>query len=113
MGIHTGSVTCVTDLSEEDITSLASSLEQILSGLQEARGASSLNIAMFSAGVGEDVHDYFSLHLRIITRPPLVQYYVGDRGFMEVLLGETVIHSLPEMLAENLKTGLSQRESVG
>ncbi|MFQ5950512.1 MAG: hypothetical protein ACE5KH_00335 [Candidatus Geothermarchaeales archaeon] len=60
-------------------------------------------MTVFSGGMELDVGEYFSLHTRVISRPDLAKYHVGDRGFMEGLQGETVIHSLPETLATDLK----------
>jgi len=103
MGISLDTATCVTDLSDAQIRGLSEGLEQVLSGLQRVRAAQSLNFILFSAGIGGDVREYFRLHARVVSRPNLAKYYVGDRGFMEVLQLETVIHSLPEALATDLR----------
>ncbi|MEM2123233.1 MAG: hypothetical protein QXE79_06315 [Candidatus Bathyarchaeia archaeon] len=65
----------------------------------------SFNMAEFSGPLDEHL-DYYSLNLKVTSRPRVKAYYTGDFGFIERLHMENKVESRPEELAEKLRTYL-------
>jgi UDPglucose--hexose-1-phosphate uridylyltransferase len=103
LGILTEPISCILDIGERGLRSLAGGLSRVLKELWEERGVRSLNLAMYSGPVGEDMRDFFRVFVRIISRPTLRDFYTSDRGFMEILHEETVVETLPESVADDLR----------
>lgn len=94
------------NLSISDIREFADGLLGILKYYSES-GVLSLNLALFSGPLDEDVAESFYLHARIIARPSPTTLYVNDDGFMEKLCTEPVIDMTPEDLAKSLRKYLT------
>jgi galactose-1-phosphate uridylyltransferase len=59
-------------------------------------------MSIFSAPFDEHLGHFFSLNVRIISRPSS-HIYTSDRGFLEILHGEPVVSTIPEELAKELR----------
>lgn len=88
-------------LTEKEIEDFALSLIRVLRGYHQM-GISSFNLSTFSAPLGEKM-EYYSLHIKIISRPQLQPFYRNDTGFLERFHYESDIELLPELLAQELK----------
>lgn len=113
----------VLELSDADIRNIAKEISQILGALWNM-GARSANMSIFSAPLGEKCKSsrlgsklynpkqlangckHFTLHARIGTRPEMKPNYSSDKGFMEVLHQETVVSTIPEDVAKEIRKRL-------
>lgn len=86
----------------EGLSDFCRGLSRVLKGYK-ALGVGSFNLSSFSAPRGERL-EFYSLNFRLIARPPLGQLYTSDSGFMERLHLEPVVDTLPERLAEELRS---------
>ncbi len=93
---------CITELKKEEIEDLSLSLSKIFKAFTKM-GFDSFNTTLYSGPLNESVSEYFSIIIKVISRPSSSQYYTNDKGFMEVMLDEPVISSYPEKTAELLK----------
>ncbi|MEM3521832.1 MAG: hypothetical protein QW589_08270 [Candidatus Bathyarchaeia archaeon] len=59
-------------------------------------------MTIFSGPLDKELK-YFSLNLKIISRPNLEPIYTNDSGFMERIHYELIIEVKPESLAKELK----------
>ncbi len=91
----------LTEMGGEEMNHLADCLVRILRGYQQM-GVDSLNLSTFSGPIGEKL-DYYSLHVKIISRPRWQPFYKSDSGFLEKLHGEAAIETEPETLARMMR----------
>jgi galactose-1-phosphate uridylyltransferase len=101
-GIMTEGISTLTDLTAGDMKDLSNGLSKIFNGLWR-NGVRSLTMAIFSGPIDEDLSRYFSVNLKIVSRPNFTPNYVSDIGFMEFLHQECVAETLPEDVAKSLK----------
>jgi galactose-1-phosphate uridylyltransferase len=87
----------VTQIDEPALTEVATGIRAVLKGYSEA-GVESLNMSLVS-GPLDTTLEYYSLNLRMSSRPRLEQYYTNDCGFMERIMAESVVESRPEDVA--------------
>jgi galactose-1-phosphate uridylyltransferase len=89
-------------LSDEEITDLASGISRILSFYQ-GLGHMSFNYTLFSTRESAG-HDGSRCLFKIITRQNLYPNYRNDDYFLQKLLQSELIFTLPEELAEGVRT---------
>ena len=89
------------DLEDEQIEDFADAVIMVFRGYDKM-GVSSFNVCTFSGPVGEKLPHY-SLHVKIISRPPVQAFYRNDSGPLERLHHEPDIEMEPEAMAEALK----------
>lgn len=92
------------ELSSADIKNMAKEISGIFGALHKL-GARSANMTIFSAPLSEKSRS-FALHARIGTRPAMQNNYTADKGFMEVFHQETVVSTIPEDVAKDVKAFL-------
>lgn len=92
----------ITELKREEIKDLSLSLSKLFKAFSKI-GLNSFNMSLHSGPINRSISDYFSIIIKIISRPLLKAFYTNDKGFMEVILDEPVISSLPEKTATSLK----------
>ena len=102
-GIITKPITDITTFSKEDSKQLAAGLAKAFKALYSARGATSVNMAIYLGPIGEDRSDDYRINLKIVSRPDLLPNYTGDIGFMELLHYEPIAAANPESIAETVK----------
>ncbi|MGC8849415.1 MAG: galactose-1-phosphate uridylyltransferase [Candidatus Bathyarchaeia archaeon] len=95
----------ILELKQGGLDALSKGLAGILKAYHDL-GVESFNMAVFSGPLDEHL-DYYSLNLRIISRPRVEAYYTSDCGFMERLHMENIVESRPEELAEKLRSYLT------
>lgn len=100
-GIHIKK-SCLTDLDAKEIKDLAKGLSNLFKKLWEV-GVRSLTMSTFSGPIGKNISNHFLLNLKLLSRPSLTEYYTSDIGFMELLHQESVVETLPEGVAKNLR----------
>ncbi len=88
-------------MTESDIKIFAKELSRIFSAY-DAVSSGSANMSIFSSPLGGE-NKFFTLHVRIISRPALQEFYTADRGFLEVLHKEPVVSAIPEELAKSMR----------
>jgi galactose-1-phosphate uridylyltransferase len=91
-----------TGLKREEIKDLSLSLSKLFKAFFTI-GLNSFNMSFHSGPMDRSISDYFSIIIKIISRPILRAFYTNDKGFMEVILDEPVMSSLPEKTAASLK----------
>jgi len=101
MGIVKGNVSSFFEMSEEEINNISEGIWRIFKCIN--RYGSGYNMVIFSAPLNEHLGHFFSLNLKVISRPMLSEYYTTDRGYSEILHKEPVITVIPEDLARELK----------
>jgi galactose-1-phosphate uridylyltransferase len=92
---------CLTELDEKEIADFADSLAKALKGYKKL-GVGSFNLVTFSGPIGERL-EHYRLNVKLISRPRPRGLYTNDTGPTERLCDVWVIHTLPEMVAENLR----------
>ncbi len=102
-GIFSGKAS-ILELSDADIRNMAKEISQIFGALWNM-GVRSANMSIFSAPLGEKCK-HFTLHARIGTRPEMKPNYSSDKGFMEVLHQETIVSTIPEDVAKEVRKRL-------
>jgi galactose-1-phosphate uridylyltransferase len=96
-------ISTVCEMEEPHIEGLSKGLSQVLRAYNEV-GVRSFNMTLFSGP--EDQHlKYYSLNVKLISRPSLRRFYTSDSGFMERLHYETVVETKPEDVAQELRRG--------
>ena len=65
-------------------------------------GVGSFNLITFSGPVDESI-DYYSFHVKVISRPFPRGLYSNDTGPFERLQDERVIETLPEDVAQQMR----------
>jgi len=65
-------------------------------------GIGSFNLLSYSGPLGKKL-DYYSLHVKLFSRPYPKGVYTSDTGPMERGYGVWVIDTLPEELADRIK----------
>jgi galactose-1-phosphate uridylyltransferase len=94
-------VSNLAELGEQEIEDFARCLVKLLRGYHHM-GVTSFNLSTFSAPLGERL-EYYSLHAKLISRPPVQPYYRNDTGFLERLHYEADIELAPERVAQELR----------
>ncbi|MBK5112759.1 MAG: hypothetical protein KGD59_00785 [Candidatus Heimdallarchaeota archaeon] len=102
-GIVTIPKTDITTFTKEDSRDLAVGITKALKALYYARGATSVNMALYLGPIGEDKSDDYRINLKIVSRPDLLPNYTGDIGFMELLHSEPIAAANPESIAETVR----------
>lgn len=100
IGIMKGSVSSFLELNDEQIHDLGKSIWRVFRGLYRIKRTTSVNMSIFSAPLDEHLGHFFSLNVRIVSRP---SSSTSDRGFFEILHREPVVSTSPEELAEELR----------
>jgi len=101
IGIIKGNVSSFFEMTEEDIKDVSKGIWKIFKNIYE-RGVG-YNMSISSAPLNEHLGHFFSLNLKIVSRPKMNEYYTMDRGFCEVLHKEPIITVFPEELASRLR----------
>jgi len=100
-GILDRKISSITALGKKELKGLAEGISGILKRVWVS-GVRSMNLSILSGPIGENISDFFTLHVTIIPRPNLFPY-ASDMGFMEILHQEPVIDVLPEDVAKSLR----------
>jgi UDPglucose--hexose-1-phosphate uridylyltransferase len=100
LGVFHG-LSSITEMGKGAVGALSDGLSKVLKGYS-AMGVESLNMSLLS-GPLDSTLEYYTLHLKIDSRPGLEQYYTSDCGFMEKIQLESVIESTPEDVAEKIR----------
>jgi len=101
VGIMKGITSSFLEMNEKQIEDLSDGISRIFKGLYE-RGIRGINLAIYSAPFNEHLGHFFSLNVRIVSRPS-GKAYTSDRGFSEILHEEPIISTIPEDLAKDLR----------
>jgi len=102
IGIMKGNTSSFFELNEKQISDLSEGISKVFKGLYKFKGVTSANMTIFSAPLDEHLGHFFSLNVKIISRPS-DKVYTSDRGFCEIIHKEPVISTIPEDLAKDLK----------
>ena len=100
-------VSSLAELGEPQIADFADCLVKALKGYKKL-GIGSFNLVTYSGPIGEKLN-YYSLNLKLISRPYPGGVYTNDTGPFERLYDAWVIDTLPEVLAEQLRPFLNIR----
>jgi len=92
----------VTELSPRQMSDFVTCLIKALKGYQKL-GIGSFNLVTYSGPIGEELHHY-RLNAKLISRPYPRGIYTNDTGPMERLCDVWVVDTLPEMVAENMRS---------
>lgn len=92
----------IAELKREKIKDLSLSLSKLFKAFSKI-GLNSFNMSILSGPMNRSMSDYFSIIIKMISRPILKAFYTNDKGFMEVILDEPIVSSLPENTAASLK----------
>jgi UDPglucose--hexose-1-phosphate uridylyltransferase len=95
----------ILELKGERLEALSKGIAGILRAYHDL-GVESFNMALFSGPLDERL-DYYSLNLKMVSRPRMEARYTSDCGFMERLHMENVVESRPEEVAEKLRNYLA------
>jgi galactose-1-phosphate uridylyltransferase len=106
IGVMKGNVSSFFELNEKQISDLSDGIVKIFKGLYEVKSVNSANMTIFSAPLDEHLGHFFSMNVKIISRPS-EKIYTSDRGFCEILHKEPIISTIPEELAKELKMNYS------
>ena len=101
-GIVGNDASCIMELSKNEIKDLSSGISKLLRAFS-ILGLQSFNMSIYSSPLDGSMSKYFLINLRLISRPNLKILYTADKGFMEVLFNETIVSTVPEQVAEDLK----------
>ena len=101
IGVVKGDVSSLFEMGEEEINNISEGIWRIFRCIN--RHGSGYNMVMFSAPLDEHLGHFFSLNIKIVSRPRLSEYYTTDRGYSEILHKEPVITVIPEDLARDLR----------
>jgi galactose-1-phosphate uridylyltransferase len=94
-------ISTVLMMGEQHIWDFSEGLSRILAGYHEI-GVKSFNMTMYSGPFDQDLN-YYSLHIKMVSRPNPKVFYTNDSGFMERLQNEVVVETRPEDVAEKLR----------
>ncbi len=92
---------CISDLTDDEITSFVEGLQKILKGYYKM-GVRSFNLTSYSSAIGEREKNFW-LSVKIISRPTPQTYYTSDAGFMEILHRVRIVETIPETVAKHLR----------
>jgi len=98
-------ISSLTDLTNEQISDFVQSLIKVLSGYKKL-GVGSFNLVTYSAPICEPL-DYYCFNMKLISRPFPRCVYTNDTGAFERLYGVWVINTLPEQLAETMRSNFA------
>jgi galactose-1-phosphate uridylyltransferase len=99
IGIVKGKVSSFFEMNDNEIKNISKGISKIFKCIYDfGRG---YNMTIFSAPLNEHLGHFFSLNVKIISRPMLGENY--DRGFSEILHKEPIIVTIPEDLAKDLR----------
>lgn len=101
MAVFSGS-SAIAHLKKRDLNVFSQGASKILRGYH-ALGVQSFNMTTFSGPCDEDLSEFYLLSAKFVSRPVPRPFYVSDDGFMEKLHHETVVETMPEILAEKLE----------
>ncbi len=101
VAVFTG-ISAMTDLKKRGLGDFCDGLSRTLKGYH-ALGVQSFNMTTFSGPCDENLSEYYLLNAKLVSRPNPRQFYTSDDGFMEKLHHESVIETMPEILAEKLR----------
>lgn len=104
--IFTG-ISSISRLDERRIEDFSRCIIRILRGYREL-GVGSFNLSSFSGPMDEQL-DYYSLNLKIISRPSFQAYYTNDTGFMERFHYESIIEQKPEDVAAGMRSTMREK----
>lgn len=90
----------IAEIDERSLEELSTGVSRVLKGYREL-GVESLNMSLVSGPLDSHLK-YYSLNLRMNSRPKLEEYYTSDCGFMEKIQLESVVESWPEEFAKRL-----------
>jgi len=101
-------VSSFTQMNPKQVNDFADLLRKLLVAYK-AIGVGSFNLASYSAETSlSSAKEDFWLHFKLFSRPFPNGVYTNDTGPMERMYDSWVIDSVPEKLAENLRTSLPQ-----
>lgn len=100
LGVFSG-VSALSRLKGSHVEDFSLGLSKILRGYHD-KGVRSFNMTVYPSPMGQDL-EYYSLNVKLISRPSPNIFYTCDAGFMERLHDEMVIETRPEKTAEELK----------
>ncbi|MBI5968017.1 MAG: hypothetical protein HY882_09210 [Deltaproteobacteria bacterium] len=89
------------DLSEKEMDEFANNLLKVLRGYKKM-GIGSFNLLTYSGPLDKKLN-YYSLHIKLFSRPYPKGVYISDTGPMERGYGVWVIDTLPEELADRMR----------
>ncbi|HIE29086.1 TPA: hypothetical protein EYP66_17575 [Candidatus Poribacteria bacterium] len=95
------------DLTDAHIVDFVQSLKTVLVGYKEM-GIGSFNLVTYSGPMDESL-DYYCFNMKLISRPFPRCVYTNDTGPMERLYDVRVIDTLPEQLAEKMRSITNRR----
>ena len=101
IGIVKGKISSFFELGEEEINDISEGIWKVFKGIN--RHGFGYNMSIFSAPLDEKLGDFFSLYIKIVSRPKIREYHTTDRGFSEILHREPIITVIPEDLARELR----------
>ncbi len=90
----------IAEIDERSLEELSTGVSRVLKAYREL-GVESLNMSLVSGPLDSHL-EYYSLNLRMNSRPKLEEYYTSDCGFMEKIQLESVVESWPEEVAKRL-----------
>ena len=100
-------VSSLAELDEGRITVFSSYLSRVLRAYGEM-GIGSFNLATFSGPMGGSEAEFYWMSMKLISRPYPQGVYTSDTGAMERLQDVWVIDTLPEGLAQRMKSFLNE-----
>jgi galactose-1-phosphate uridylyltransferase len=103
----TKNVSNFANLSADHIKALASALSIVLRAYHAA-GVNSFNVVSYSAALGESAENFW-LSFRIVSRPRFQAFYTSDSGFIERFYGESIVDTMPEDVAANVRAFFEAR----
>jgi galactose-1-phosphate uridylyltransferase len=98
-------ISSLTDLTNTRIADFARCLTTVLHGYKEM-GVGSFNLATYSGPIFKPL-DYYYFNVKLISRPLPRCVYTNDTGPMERLYNVRVIDTLPEQIAEKMRSRMS------
>jgi len=94
-------ISTIPRMDDKQVEEISTGISKVLNGYYEMR-VQSFNMTFYSGSVDQDL-DYFSLAVRMMSRPDPQDFYTNDAGFMERFHDEIIIESKPEEVAEKLR----------
>jgi galactose-1-phosphate uridylyltransferase len=98
--IFTG-ISSIAQLDKRRIADFSRCVIKILRSYKDM-GVGSFNLSSFSGPINEPL-EYYSLNLKIISRPSLQAYWTNDTGFMERFQYESIVEQKPEDVAAGMR----------
>ena len=91
----------ILEMDERNLEELSIGISRVLKGYCRLE-VESFNMSLVSGPLDSPL-DYYSLNLRMNSRPRLEEYYTSDCGFMERIQLESIVESCPEEVAKRLE----------